>query len=179
MPPLYTVRRPSVAAFYATGQRRAVDENIQQSTICRNSEVVSHARKRSSILPAGNGKSDKMTLASDGFITCSDWLDHPLSTHWHSQTLRRLRRLALRHHRRMWKRPYSIPKAETDRHPHQVLPVSFALRWSRRQQRMDYLSIFCSSHMARKSVQCAGGQLQGRSRYCAVHATNCRLAGAW
>ena len=59
----------SVAAFYATGLGTGGSiDNIQQSAICRGSEVVSHVRSPSSILPAGTGESGKMTFASEGFI---------------------------------------------------------------------------------------------------------------
>ena len=44
----------------------------------------------------------------------------------------------------------AIPKARNNQHPRQVLPVNFAIRWSRRQQRMDYRSIFLSESYGRK-----------------------------
>ena len=43
-----------------------------------------------------------------------------------------------------------VPKAGNNLHPRQVLPVSFALRWSRRRQRMGYRSIFLSASYGRK-----------------------------
>ena len=43
--------------------RRSID-NIQQSAICRGSEVVSYVRSPSSTVPAGTGESGKMTFAS-------------------------------------------------------------------------------------------------------------------
>ena len=48
--------------------------------------------------------------------------------------------------------PLSMPKAKSRQHPCQVLSVSFALRWSKRQQRMDYRSIFLSVSYGRKVV---------------------------
>ena len=145
---LYAARRSLLSTRPARDER--LIENIQQSTICRSSEVVSHARKRSSILPAGTGESDKMTLASDGFITCCDCSDHLLPVQWHSRARLRLRRRARRHHLQARKRHLSVPRAANTSHQRQLLPVSFAPRWSRQQQKMDYHSIFLSASSGKK-----------------------------
>ena len=44
----------------------------------------------------------------------------------------------------------AVPKARNSQHPRQVLPVSFAIRWSRRRPRMGYPSIFLSVSFGRK-----------------------------
>ena len=52
-----------------------------------------------------------MTFGIGGFTACYDSLDHSLSVHWHSQTLRRLHRWGLPHHLRAVKTQLSVLKA--------------------------------------------------------------------
>ena len=91
-----------------------------------------------------------MTLALEGLIHAPiGWTIHYLFTGTHEHVSDCAgRRYATTCERRRGN--YRLPKARNNQHRRQVSPVSFALRWSRRQQRMDYRSIFLSASYGRK-----------------------------
>ncbi len=123
---------------------------FKQSAICRGSETVSHVRNPSSILPAGTGESGKMTFASEGFIHAAvGWTFHYLFT----GTREHVSDCAGGRYTTITERgncSSAYRRAGNNQHPRQVLPMSFALAWSRRQQRMDYRSIFLSASYGKK-----------------------------